>query len=98
MKSIPRTLFPFFQEYDPQEIDLETYQAVIIGRVLAFGTTKELRWLFKTYTKEKVRNFIKEYGYRKLSPETFNFWRLVLEVKKYRKLSWFKNKSSPGKF
>ena len=98
MKSIPRTLIPFFQEYDPREIDLETYQPVIIGRVLAFGTTKELQWLFKVYKKEKVKNFIKEHGYRNLSPETFNFWRGLLEIKKYKKLPWLKKKSSPWRF
>lgn len=95
MKSIPKSLIPFFQEYDFDEMGLESHKIVIIGRVLEFGTTRELEWLFKTYKQEDVKNFIKEYGYRKLTARSFNFWRIVLGIKKYRKPPWFKKESNP---
>ncbi|OGO26962.1 MAG: hypothetical protein A2Z16_13365 [Chloroflexi bacterium RBG_16_54_18] len=80
---IPQGLWPYFQEYDPARLDLEVDTDLIIQRALEFGTWDEVRWLFATYGKRRIRNFLRERGERLLSPVTFNYWRRLLEVKSW---------------
>jgi hypothetical protein len=95
---IPHTLAPFFQEYDLEKVDLQFHKSIIIGRTLEFGTTNELRWLFKIYSKEEIIGFIKEYGYRKLSPKAFSFWRCIFKIKEYKRPEWLRDRTSLWRF
>ena len=81
---IPEGLWPYFQEYDPARLDLEGDADLIIQRALEFGTWEEVRWLFVTYGKPRIRVFLRRRGERLLSPVTFNYWRKLLGVKKWQ--------------
>lgn len=95
---IPVSSSPFFQEYNFKKLDIETDRNVIIERLLEYGTTDELRWLFHTYSNNEVRNFVRDKGYRALSIRSFNFWCLILGIKKYNKPVWLKDKKAIWKF
>ncbi len=81
---IPEGLWPYFQEYDPAHLDLEGDSDLILQRTLEFGTWDEVRWLFVTYRRRRIRAFLRKRGERMLSPVTFNYWRKLLGVKSWQ--------------
>jgi len=82
---IPVGLIGSFQEYDIESLSLERDTNLIIQRVLEFGTWDELRWLFGLYGVKRVRLFLRQYGERWLKPVTFNYWRKLLNVRKWKR-------------
>ncbi|MDH7487346.1 MAG: hypothetical protein QHJ81_13870 [Anaerolineae bacterium] len=86
MKStrIPEGLWPYFQEHDPQKLELQRDANLIIQRTLEYGTWDEIRWLFRVYGGDRIRTFVSEYGERMLSRVTFNYWRKLMGVHQWR--------------
>jgi hypothetical protein len=84
-RAIPAGLKPYFQEYDPADLNLEKDANLIIQRVLDFGTWDEVRWLFRLYGKERIRLFLRRYGERMLRPVAFQYWRKLLGIRKWRR-------------
>ncbi len=82
---IPASLQPYFQEYDIARLDITHDANIIIERVLEFGTWDEIRWLFEVYHVERIRLFLQEHGERWLKPVTFNYWRKLLGIRKWKK-------------
>jgi hypothetical protein len=82
---IPSGLRPHFQEYDPAALDLERDANLIIQRTLEYGTWDEVRWLFGTYGRARIRAFVRERGERMLSRVTFTYWRKLLGVRRWRR-------------
>jgi Family of unknown function (DUF6922) len=81
---IPEGLWPYFQEYDPAQLNLEEDADLIIQRALEFGTWDDIRWLFLTYGRRRIRAFLRKRGERWLSSVTFNYWRRLLGVKSWQ--------------
>lgn len=95
---IPLSLAPYFQEYDLADLDISEDADLIIERTLEYGNRQELKWLFKTYGPARIKEFVRKYGFRKLSRRSFNFWRTILEVKKFKRPSWLKSKSPTWRY
>lgn len=85
LPQIPVGLKPYFQEYDITQLDMTRDANLIIQRVLEFGTWDELRWLFETYRSKRIRLFLREHGERWLKPVTFNYWRKLLGISRWKK-------------
>lgn len=83
--NIPPGLKPHFQEYDLQTLNLNRDATLIIKRTLEHGTWDEVRWLFRTYGDCRISAFVRERGERMLSLVTFNYWRKLLHVKRWRR-------------
>lgn len=83
--AIPVELKPYFQEYNITRLNLDRDADLIIQRTLEFGAWDELRWLFETYRGRRIRLFLRQYGERQLSPVTFNYWRKLLNIRKWKK-------------
>lgn len=81
---VPPGLQPYFQEYDLEALELRRDANLIIGRTLEFGTWAELRWLVSTYGVRRIRRFLREFGERGLRPVTFNYWRKLLGIRRWR--------------
>lgn len=77
-----------FPEYDWSEMNLEVHRGVIIERFLEHGTWEHLRWLFSTYGKQEVVEWVKHHGFRLLSKRSFALWRLVLDIKDHEAPDW----------
>lgn len=86
--TIPRSIIAFLQEYDVAEIDAETHAIPIIERVLEMGTWEDLHWLFHHYGIARITEYLQNLGHRRLAPMTFNYWRKLLKIKKYRRVPW----------
>lgn len=84
-RQIPIALKPYFQEYDIARLDVTRDANLIIQRVLEFGTWEEIRWLFELYRSKRIRSFLREHGERGLKPVTFNYWRKLLDVRRWKR-------------
>jgi len=80
MQPIPATLAPFFQEYNFADLNLQNDASMIIERALRFGSRAELRWLFSTYTRAQITEWVKAWGKYALPEPHLAFWRLILEI------------------
>jgi hypothetical protein len=80
MQPIPATLAPFFQEYTLAQLDPQRDAATIIERTLRFGTRDELRWLFHTYSREQITDWVRRWGKYALPEPHLSFWCLLLAV------------------
>jgi hypothetical protein len=80
---IPMSLKPYFQEYDLEALNIKRDADLIILRILEYGNWDEIRWLFLVYPRERIRRFLREHGERWLKPVTFNYWRLLMGIRKW---------------
>lgn len=55
-KSVPKRLQAILWSADVNSLDLDRDKHYIIHQVLIYGTLKEIRWLFHTYSKSEVIN------------------------------------------
>ena len=83
-EGIPLSLQPYFQEYDLAELDLGQHADLIIQRTLEFGTWEEVHWLFEVYGAVRIRAFLRQHGERWLKPVSFNYWRKLLKIRRWR--------------
>jgi hypothetical protein len=79
MNSIPISLKPFLQEFDISKLNLEKDAFTIIERVLQFGNRQEIKWMFNTYSQEKILLWVMKYGNERLPQPHLSFWKIVLE-------------------
>jgi hypothetical protein len=80
MQPLPTSLTPFFQEYNLALLDPQRDAATIIERTLRFGTRDELRWLFSTYPRKQIADWVRCWGKYGLPEPHLSFWRLLLEI------------------
>jgi len=77
-QGIPRSLAPFFQEYDLDALDPDRAAATIIERTLRYGSRAELRWLFGRYPEAAIADWVRRWGRLGLPAAHLAFWRLFL--------------------
>lgn len=82
MQPIPPSLAPFFQEYDIARMNPEKDSFTIIERTLQFGNRSELRWLFRTYSRKQIVEWLRRYGKDCLPQPHLTFWQIILEITK----------------
>ena len=80
VEKIPVTTAPFFQEYSFSELNPETHAILVIERLLAYGNRVEVRWLFDTYGKARLRSWLTEMGSRRLPRRRYHLWCVLLDV------------------
>src|SRR3990170_447925 len=85
---LPVTSKWLFPEYDFGRMNPDAYAGVVIERVLDRGSWDEIRWLIMRYGKRRVARWVREHGYRRLDRRTFEYWRWMLGVKRYKVPPW----------
>jgi hypothetical protein len=70
---IPDHVLKLFWDADKSGIDIEKHSRYIICRVLDFGDTPEVRWLFDTYGEEAIKQVVA--ASPALHPKSLNHWR-----------------------
>ena len=81
--SLPKFLEPFLPSYDISEMDLkDPYdKKLIIEAILNQGTMREIRWLFKTYSKREIKNVLKNPSRGCWDARVLNFWTKIFNIK-----------------
>ncbi len=77
---IPISAAPFFQEYNFSTLDVLLNADLIIERILAYGNRVEVRWLIATYGRAQIRDWVGQYGIKRLSWGRYHMWCLVFEI------------------
>ncbi len=80
MIDLPPTTRAFFQEYAFEKLDPIQHRDLIIERLLAYGNREEIRWLYQTYGKEKLRAWVSEMGARRLPRLRYNLWCVISKL------------------
>lgn len=79
-KKIPASARPFFQEYTVDLLDVDQHAALIIERILAYGSRTEVRWLLDIYGREQVRGWVARSGLARLSRRRYHLWCFVFDL------------------
>lgn len=76
---IPVWLYSLFWDVNPREVDLSRNSTLVIERVLNEGDQKALKWLFRTYTEDEIRQAVLHS--RSLSLKTARCWQNYFNLK-----------------
>ncbi len=77
---MPESLYIFFQEFDPAQLNLNRDADTIIERTLRFGNRVELRWLFAFYGQPRIIAWVRDMGEYRLPERHLSFWYLLLDI------------------
>ena len=69
-----------FWDVDPKNLDNKKHADFIIARVLEEGSDEAVAWLLDSYSTSEIERVV--CNSRRLSPQTANFWRYRLDIKK----------------
>lgn len=90
---LPKYLEKYFWDTDFKTVDKEKHKAYIIAKVLEYGDTPALRWLFANFSQKQIKEtFIKT---RYFTKRAANFWRIFFNLPQNKILCM--NKSFLGK-
>jgi hypothetical protein len=78
---IPSFVRPFLWSYNVDKLDLSTNKRRIITNVLNLGSKEATDWLFKTFSKEDIKEALSSPLSGEWSKKSINFWGLVLGVR-----------------
>lgn len=66
-----------FWDVDPKTIDPKKHARYVIERILDFGNDKEVKWLFKNYSRRLMRKTLRES--RVIHDKSKSLWSLMLQ-------------------
>ena len=73
---IPKEIRRYFWDTDPAALHEDTHKTYIIERILDLGDTQAVRWLWRTYSKDDLREALAQS--KRISPKSATFWNLIL--------------------
>ena len=79
--ALPSSFSPFFPEYDIRTLHLDRDAHIILSRLLERGSRKEIIWARRQYPPVRWKKFLKQDGFRLLSPRTARYWSWLFGVK-----------------
>jgi hypothetical protein len=89
---IPEYLYKYFWDTNPANIDIKENGSDIIHRILNEGDTMAIKWMFRNFETNLIKEVIMER--RGFTPRSLNFWRLFFDIPKDKILCL--NKSYQG--
>lgn len=82
MKKLPEILKKYFWDIDFEKLDIKKYRFYVIRRILNYGDEKAILWMNSQFNKkEQIKALCTT---RDISPQSANFWALILGVSKRR--------------
>jgi hypothetical protein len=64
-------------DIDPARVDLERDAPLVLERVMSRGSWEAMKWLRARYSREKIAEFLRQHGERRLSPRDVAYWSAV---------------------
>lgn len=87
---VPKSFQGFLWSVRVNNLDIDKDKVYIINQLLAYGTFKEWRWLFKTYPLSTLRRIFINKPLKIYHPSIFNFVKNIVLGLKEVNLSPFK--------
>jgi hypothetical protein len=78
---IPKRMKWLFWSYDIESLNLKRDKDYIIPQVLNYGTWDDLKWLFKVYSREEIKEVIKNPRRGVWFRKVLNFWTKIFNIK-----------------
>lgn len=75
---LPKFLKRYFWDVDYHHIDPQHRAEYVVKRILEYGDGKAVRWMRENFEKAKIKEVLCET--RDLSPQSANYWAIVLGV------------------
>lgn len=91
---LPAHLRAFFWEYRFEDLRWPEDRETVIGRVLAAGDWRAVRWLRSRAGDEAIREWIERRRGGGLSPQQLRFWEIILGLPHRRVSAWLR---APGR-
>ena len=66
--TVPGFLFPLFWDCRPEHVQVDIHADFVMARVMERGTWEAMRWLLRTYSKDRLISFLEKKGRRTLPP------------------------------
>ena len=85
---LPMSTAWLFPEYNFATMDVRKHRYVIMERILEHGNWNEINWLFEQYHTRSVRAWMRRWGFRALSRQSFALWKLVLNIRRFDAPAW----------
>jgi hypothetical protein len=76
---LPDSVRRLFWDTDPDTVDLDRHADYVMERIMSRGTLDAMHWLRRTYSVERMANFLRRKAHR-LSPRDRAYWCLVAGV------------------
>jgi hypothetical protein len=93
-RRLPRTLRPFFWDYDFSRLSWKADRDLIIARILAVGNWDAIRWLCRRVPDAELRSWIERRRGAGLSNRHLRYWELVLGLPHRQVNAWL---AQPGR-
>ena len=77
---IPKYLHKYFWDTNPDKVDVQKDSQDIIFRILNEGDIPAIKWLFKTFSINAIKESLSER--RGFSPRSVNSWSIFLNIPK----------------
>jgi len=79
---LPKFLHKYFWSYDVSKISSADHadRDLIVTHILNLGDTGALKWLFKNYSLEQIKDVLKEPWRGVWDKRSLNYWKNILEV------------------
>ena len=78
--ALPLSFRPLFWSYRFRDLDIHEDTKLIIKQILLYGDLRQLRWMVKAYTKEKIRNILSRIPETELRPSSVEFAKTVFHI------------------
>lgn len=79
MKRLPKSLYRYFWEVEPEKIDVEERSDYVIHRVMDYGDTEAIRWMKLTYGQRKMEEVLR--SRRGISRQSGSYWATIFGMK-----------------
>ena len=77
--TLPDFVARLLWDTDPDGVDLDRHADYVMERIMSRGTLDAMHWLRRTYSVERMADFLRRKGQR-LSPRDRAYWCLVAGV------------------
>ncbi|HEY2517983.1 MAG TPA: hypothetical protein VGI39_44235 [Polyangiaceae bacterium] len=77
---VPDFIQRLLWDVDPSGIDLERHAPFVIERIMSRGTWEAMKWLRATYPRERLADFVRTEGARRLAARDLAYWALICDV------------------
>lgn len=82
-KKIPSELQPILWSVNINNLDLERDKNYIIHQILSYGNLRQIKWLFKIYKKEEIKEVFVKFPKKIYLPSVFYFVKnFILDIGK----------------
>lgn len=78
MKHLPKALYRYFWDVRAENLDIEKWPKHVIPRLMDYGDTEAVRWMWKEYGKEEIRETLKTM--RGIMPKSAYYWANIVNL------------------